>query len=303
MYKVALIFICISTGLLLRRFRIVPENGYKIINELLVNIFMPALILYQITELQLDARFIFPILVAWIIFLMALLFFTLIGKWKKYPPKTTAALIITGGISSTSFIGFPVFEMLYGKEGLQIAILMSQAGSFLIGITLGVAVASWHSAAPSLKQVAANVFRFPPFIAFLAAMIMNVAGLHFPAAVETTLSYISAPFSVLALLSVGLQINLSGSDVEAPKLALGLVYKLILAPGIIFLLYHFVFRQNILITSISVMGAAIGPMNTAAIIAGKFNLNAKLASNMVAVGIPLSLPVIYIIYLLMQYVS
>jgi predicted permease len=41
-------------------------------------------------------------------------------------------------------------------------------------------------------------------------------------------------------------------------------------------------------------------MNTAAIIAGKYDLNAKLASNMVAVGIPLSLPILYIIHLLMQ---
>jgi predicted permease len=262
---------------------------------------MPALILLQITQLTFNSKFIFPILVAWIIFMVAFVFFIVVGKWQQYPPKTVAALIITGGISSTSFVGFPIFELLYGKEGLQIAILMSQAGSFLIGITLGVAVASWHSSeVPSIKDVASNVFRFPPFIAFVAALALNIGGIHFPAFINETLSIISAPFSVLALLSVGLQINLTGEDLEAPKLAVGLLYKLLLAPGLIFLLYHFAFRQGNLITSVSVMGAAIGPMNTAAIIAGKYNLNSKLASNMVAIGIPLSLPIIYIIHLLMQ---
>jgi predicted permease len=277
------------------------EHSYETVNELLVNFFMPALILLQITELKFSDKYIFPILVAWIIFTVAFVFFILVGKWKNFSPKTIAALIITGGISSTSFVGFPVFELLYGKEGLQIAILMSQAGSFLIGITLGVAVAAWHSSdTPTIKSVFHNVFRFPPFIAFITAVTLNISGLHFPPFISDTLAIISAPFSVLALLSVGLQINLTGKNIEAPKLAVGLLYKLILAPGLIFLLYHFAFRQSMLITSISVMGAAIGPMNTAAIIAGKYNLNAKLASNMVAVGIPLSLPIIYIIYLLMQ---
>ncbi len=286
---------------MLRRFKVMGDDSYKTVNQLLVHVFMPALILLQITQLTFDKRFVFPILVAWIVFAVAFVFFFMVGRWKKYPPKTVAALIITGGISSTSFIGFPVFEMLYGKEGLQIAILMSQAGSFLIGITLGVAVASWHSSvAPSIKDVVHNVFTFPPFIAFIVALTLNISGIRFFGFINQTLTIISSPFSVLALLSVGLQINLTGKDVEVQRLAAGLLYKLILAPALIFLLYRFAFRQNTFITTISVMGAAIGPMNTAAIIAGKYDLNAKLASNMVAVGIPLSLPILYIIHLLMQ---
>lgn len=278
-----------------------PVNSYQVLNELLINFFMPALILWQITELKFDSRFIFPVLTAWIIFAGALVFFFVVGKWQNYAPKSVGALVITGGISSTSFIGFPIFEMLYGKEGLQIAILMSQAGSFLIGITLGVAVASWYSStAPSAKQIAGNVFSFPPLIAFMLAIGLNITGIHFPVIVNEMLGKISSPYLILALLSVGMQINLSAKEIETKMLTVGLLYKLVLAPVMIYCLYHFVFRRDNLITSISVMGAAIGPMNTAAVIAGKFNLNAKLASQMVAIGIPLSLLVIYIIHLLLQ---
>ncbi len=261
---------------------------------------MPALILWQITELKFDSRFIFPILTAWIIFAGALVFFFVVGKWQNFAPESIGALIITGGISSTSFLGFPIFEMLYGKEGLQIAILMSQGGSFLIGITLGVAVASWYSStAPSAKQIAGNVLSFPPFIAFMLAIGLNITGIHFPSVVNEMLGKISSPYLILALLSVGMQTNLSAKEIETKMLAVGLLYKLILAPALIYCLYHFAFRRDNLITTISVMGAAIGPMNTAAVIAGKFNLNAKLASQMVAIGIPLSLLVIYIIHLLL----
>jgi predicted permease len=298
--KVILILFCIVAGLLLRRFKIVPADSYQTLNELLVNFFMPALIIWQITTLQFERKFILPILVAWIIFAGAFVFFILVGKWKKFPPKSVAALIITGGISSTSFLGFPIFEMLYGKEGLQIAILMSQAGSFLIGITLGVAVASWYSStAPSVKDIAKNVFRFPPFIAFVVAIGLNISGVHFPILVNDMLSKLSSPYLILALLSVGMQINLSAKDINTKMLFTGLLYKLVVAPVLIFLLYRFVFGQQSLIITISVMGAAIGPMNTAAVIAVKYNLNSKLASQMVAIGIPLSLPVLYIIHLLM----
>jgi predicted permease len=299
--KIILILFCIAAGLLLRRYKIVPADGYQTVNELLLNFFMPALILWQITELKFNKGYIFPILVAWIIFAGAFLFFAMMAKWKKFPPKSVAALIITGGISSTSFLGFPIFEMLYGKEGLQIAILMSQAGSFLIGITLGVVVASWYSStAPSAKDIVGNVLRFPPFIAFVLAIGLNISGIHFPVIVNNLLSILSSPYLILALLSVGMQINLSAKDTDTKMLTSGLLYKLVLAPLLIFLLYRCVFRQQNLIITISVMGAAIGPMNTAAIIAGKYNLNSKLASQMVAIGIQLSLPVLYIIHLLMQ---
>lgn len=290
-----------TAGLLLSRFKIVPVNSSRVLNELLINFFMPALILSQITELKFDSRFIFPILTAWIIFAAALVFFVVVGKWQKFTPKSTGALIITGGISSTSFIGFPVFEMLYGKEGLQIAILMSQAGSFLIGITLGVIVASWYSSTtPSAKQILRNVVGFPPFIAFVLSITLNIFSIHFPVIVNEMLTRLSSPFLLLSLLSVGMQINLPAKEMDSKMLTAGLGYKLILAPLLIYFLYHFAFGQDSLITTMSVMGAAIGPMNTAAVIAGRYHLNANLASQMVAIGIPLSLPVIYIIYFLLR---
>jgi malate permease and related proteins len=165
-----------------------------------------------------------------------------------------------------------------------------------------VAVASWYSSTttPSIKEIASNVLKFPPFIAFVAAIGLNISGIHFPVIVNDMLAKLSSPYLILALLSVGMQINLSAKDIEVKALTAGLLYKLVLAPLLIFLLYRFAFGQQSLIITISVMGAAIGPMNTAAVIAGKYNLNSKLASQMVAIGIPLSLPVLYIIHLLMQ---
>lgn len=118
--------------------------------------------------------------------------------------------------------------------------------------------------------------------------------------VNEMLTRLSSPFLLLSLLSVGMQINFSATQIHSKMLTAGLCYKLVLAPLLIYFLYHFAFDRDPLITTMSVIGAAIGPMNTAAVIAGRYHLNANLASQMVAIGIPLSLPIIYIIYLLLH---
>lgn len=265
---------------------------------------MPALILWQITEISFNRFYIFPVLSAWIIFAVGFLFFGWLGTLKNIPPKSVAVLMITGSISSISFLGFPIFEILYGKEGLQVGILMSQAGTFLIGITLGVVIASWYSSAePSFKIIAGNVLKFPPFVSFVLALLLNKLGFHFPNILNDMLSKLSSPYLILALLSVGLQIDFTVREMNRGLLIAGLSYKLIAAPALIFILYRFVFGQSNFVVSLSVMGAAIGPMNTAAVIADRYNLDSKLASQMVAIGIPLSLPVLYIIHLLMQQLS
>lgn len=304
MDKLILILLCIVAGALLRHYKVAPAGSYQAINALLVNFFMPALILWQITEISFNRFYIFPVLSAWIIFAVGFLFFGWLGTLKNIPPKSVAVLMITGSISSISFLGFPIFEILYGKEGLQVGILMSQAGTFLIGITLGVVIASWYSSAePSFKIIAGNVLKFPPFVSFVLALLLNKLGFHFPNILNDMLSKLSSPYLILALLSVGLQIDFTVREMNRGLLIAGLSYKLIAAPALIFILYRFVFGQSNFVVSLSVMGAAIGPMNTAAVIADRYNLDSKLASQMVAIGIPLSLPVLYIIHLLMQQLS
>ncbi|MEJ7673841.1 MAG: hypothetical protein WKF59_14375 [Chitinophagaceae bacterium] len=56
--------------------------------------------------------------------------FSLYATKNKIKKTDTGTLILTGGISGISFIGFPIFEMLYGKQDLEAGIMMSQAEHF-----------------------------------------------------------------------------------------------------------------------------------------------------------------------------
>ncbi|GAB3764652.1 AEC family transporter [Spirosoma pomorum] len=303
MVNVALLLVCLLAGVLLRQSRVIPADAHLTVNQLLVTVFIPALTLLYIPDMHLTREFWLPVLVPWLVFLTGLLFFGLISRSLRSTSQaldspTLGSLQLTGGISSVSFVGFPLFELLYGKAGLAVGIVMSQAGTFGVAMTLGVALASWHTAKqPSLRQLLSNMLRFPPFPVFLLALAANGLGYRHPTLVRDLLEKISAPFSVLALLSVGLQLRWRVQPAERYRLLLGLSYKLLLAPLLVFALCRLWLGRHDYVADLCVLGSAIGPMNTAAILASRYQLNAPLASQMVGIGIPLSLPIVFLIYL------
>lgn len=301
MLNLVLLLICLLTGFGLRRLRVVTDEAPRALNQLLVSLFLPALTLLYIPEIRLDQRFLLPVLVPWVQFGMGWLFLGWIARRRALPDRTLGALLLTGGISSTSFVGFPVFELLYGKEGLAMGILMSQAGSFLVCMTLGIAIASWYTAKePSAGLMLRNMLRFPPFVTFLVAILLNGLGYRHAPEVRSLLEKISSPFSVIALLSVGMQLNGSVRQWQAIPLTIGLSYKLVLAPLLVYALLAGLLRRHDLTMELCVLGAAIGPMNTGAVVAEKYGLNAPLAGQMVGVGLPLSLFVMYLVYCLLH---
>jgi hypothetical protein len=131
-----------------------------------------------------------------------------------------------------------------------------------------------------------NLFLFPPFIALLLAFVFQyLRPVELVYAVADRLADTLAP---LALVSVGLQWQASSIKSFAKELSLGLGYKLVVAPVIIWIIYSSAGYIPDL-RKIVVLEAAMGPMITGGIIAMQKNLNPPLVAAMLSVGIPLSL--------------
>jgi predicted permease len=90
------------------------------------------------------------------------------------------------------------------------------------------------------------------------------------------------------LLSVGLQLRLGHIAEHHRNLALGLGFKLILAPLAIYLLYVPLLGAHGQSIQVTLFEAAMPPMITAAIVASEHDLDPPLATLMVAVGLLLS---------------
>ena len=299
------LLICLLAGIGLRRWRVVNGDAPKAINQVLIYVCLPAVTLLYASELQFESRYALAVLMPWVVFLGSWLFFRAMQSRLKLTDQTRIVLTLTAGIPSVSFVGFPIFELLYGPEGLKTGVLMSQGGSFLVCGTVGVLLASYYAPTESGQRISAgqliiNVLRFPTFAAFAVALVVNLLGWHWPVVVREVLQRVGSPFSFLALLSVGMQLDFRRESWQSRALWWGLGYKLLLAPALIAFLVLFALNQRGPMAEICVIGSALGPMNTAAVIAANYGLDPPLAARMVGIGIPLSLLTVGIIELLMR---
>jgi malate permease and related proteins len=288
--------------MLLKRFSILPSNAHITLNNLILYVCLPATSLIYASTIDFRPQYFLVILMPWILFIGSFIFFRSLRQFANIHRHSEAVLILTSGIPSISFVGFPIFQILYGEEGLQLGVLMSQAGSFLVCSTLGVITASVYSnqgrekaLRPLPLQILIDVLTFPTFIAFAVAISMNIIGLSFSLWATEILKKLSSPFTFVALISVGLQIELNPKALQKSNLKWGLMYKLLLCPLIIFLLYHVGLRETDIASKVSILGAAIGSMNMTAVLALRYGLNPTLAAQMVGISIPLSLLIVYAI--------
>ncbi len=291
MENVILIFICLVTGVTLQKLRVFPVNGYVTLNQFIIYIALPALTLYFIPKIEISKALLFPLCTSWIGFICAYIFFTLLRKWLGWSKKLTGCLILTGGLGNTAFIGFPVVEALFGKAGLKTAIVLDQAGTFVVMATLGILVAATHSNSmriTGVNDILRRIFTFPPFIAFIIGSAMNLSGFDFSNDIQEVLLDICRTTAPVALVAVGMQLKIDRKSKYWNFLSIGLFFKLILMPAIIFTLYKLVLGGEGLETNVSIIESSMGPMVTSAILASAYGLKPKLAGMMIGVGIPLS---------------
>jgi predicted permease len=301
MENILLILFCLLIGLGLKKVAVIPKNAHVSLNQFVIYVSLPALALFYIPKIILSLSLLFPLGIAWIGFGLSFLFFSFLGKKWGWSKKLTGCLILTAGLGNTSFVGFPIIEALYGKDGLQTAIIVDQPGSFVVMATLGVWVATVFSSG-SIKpsQIFRKIAVFPPFIAFVIAVLMSMLNFDFPESLQSVFSKLGQTVTPIALVSVGLQLSIDSKSKHFRFLALGLFFKLMLMPLFFLIFYHFVLGGNGLIVEVSIMESAMAPMITGAILASSFGLKPRLSSMMVGIGIPLSLITIGLWYLILQ---
>ncbi|HEY5806477.1 MAG TPA: AEC family transporter, partial [Povalibacter sp.] len=197
------------------------------------------------------------------------------------------ALTLVCGLGNTSFIGFPMIEALRGQEGLKLALFADQAGVFLalgVGGTIIAALYSGRSVAP--VTIVRRVFLFPPFASLLIGIVVGWFG-GWPAMLDGVLSRLGATLVPVALFSVGLQFQLQVSRTQLVPMALGLCWKLLLAPTIVWLAGMLIGIQGLPLT-VAVLESAMAPMISATILATQNDLEPSLANTTLSVGILLA---------------
>lgn len=302
MSNLILLFLCLFLGFILRKTKVFPENGHIALNSFVINISLAALSLYYIPKIDISYEVIFPVAIGWLNIFLAMVFFSVLGKKMNWSKAVIGALIMCAGFGNTSFVGIPVIQSIFGESGLKTVMLVDQPGSFVALSTVGIAVANYYSGTKStVSQILGKILRFPPFLAFSIALLLNIFSIEIPTLLDEVFNKLGATTVPLALVSVGSQLKWQKLDSDTKPLFWGLLFKLMLFPAFIFVFYFIILKQSGEMIEISLLESAMAPMITAGIIAAAHKLEPKLCNLMIGVGIPLSFVTLAFWYLVLHF--
>lgn len=265
------------------------EKATKWTNFYLLNIVLPALALLYIPQIRAEWSLLIPISAAWFTFILSWIIFGVLGKILNWEQSLTGCLIIVAGLANTSFLGFPIVEGLYGKEGMPVALLIDQGGSFLLVSSLSILVGSLYShKSGKLSSIPLKIISFPPFGFLMGTIVMSILEIPTPEILMPLLKLIGRTMAPMALFAIGLKFSLDFDSIKSKYFWMGMGYRLILAPIIVWLLYRNFLPSDSLTFKVTVLESAMAPMITGSIVAISFDLRPKLATLLAGLGIPIA---------------
>lgn len=287
MANLVLLVVCFFVGVLARRSRALPDDSHRAVNAWVIFVSLPALVFRSIHGAKLDAAMLLSSATLWLVFAVpAVVAYLALRRGGSREP--IGAVALCAGLGNTAFVGLPLIEAIAGKEALGPAAVIDQLGSFLSLFLFAIPFATVLGGGKvSFGASLQKLTRSPAMVALVLAVLLRDVAV--PEAVSGVLSRLADMLSPLALASIGWALDLSALQGNGKRIAVGLGWKLVLAPAMVAGLLLLVRGQLSFVDRVVVAQAAMAPMVTAGVVAADHKLAPGLAAAMIAVGVPLSL--------------
>ena len=284
----ALILAMLGLGLLLQQLRVMPADSAKVLNLVVLYVCLPATVLRVAPQLTLQPALFAIAAVPWVLLGATVVLVSLLARAFRWRDSTRAVLLLTVALGNTSFLGYPLTIALIGEPALPYAVIYDQFGAFLILSTFGLYVLALYGgdARPTLREVLKRLLTFPPLWALVIGFTVMPA--EPPSWLASALQRLSDALLPLAMLAIGLAIQLAPPREDLGPLATGLVLKLAVMPALALLLVP-LFGLTGTMAQVTVLESAMPSMVTAGALAISHGLAPRLAAAMVGYGVALSL--------------
>lgn len=290
------LFVAIASllaGLLLRRLGRMPEAADRTVSGLVIQFSAPPVAFLAARSMPFSAEMLLPASMAWVLFGAGFLIFGALRKPLGLSRESFGCLMLTAAMSNVVFIGLPMIEAFFGHQLVYVAFLCDSPGVSLVLAVPGVLLATHLSGrggeGGGLARVRASlkgVLSFPPLQGLLLGLLLR--GVALPDWLLGGLARVGATLVPLSLFSVGLGLRFRLPAGARRNLALGLAYKLVLAPVLMLGVALLVFGNRGPVAQVTVFEAAMPPMVLGGILATDHGLDPELAALMVSVGTPLA---------------
>ncbi|ABK43098.1 Auxin Efflux Carrier [Magnetococcus marinus MC-1] len=288
MENLILVFLLVVAGYGFQRLPAFPApQAAAILNQYVIHVSLPALVLWKVPTLPISSDLLAPILMPWLMLLASAALVLLVAKLLHWQRPLVGGMLMVVPLGNTSFVGVPMIEALYGSHGLPYAILYDQTGSFLALATYGsIILASYHGQGmPGFHPLIRKVVTFPPFLALVAALILRFT--HNPPFLEFYLQRLAETLVPVVMVAVGLSFKLRPPPGESLALAVGLTLKLLVTPLLALALCLLLGWQGVA-AQVSVLEAGMPSMITAGALAMAAGFAPQVMAAMVGWGILLA---------------
>lgn len=287
----------IGLGWLTSKTKLFPKNTADVLNQYVIIIAFPALILQKASLIEFRTQMLTPIIIPWLAVAFTLIVILALAKMYQWKNQVTGVLLLLIALGNTSFLGFPLVQHFYGDSGLAVALVYDQIGSFLalsIYGTVIIAIYSNHGNTVSIANIIKKIISFPPFICLVIALI-------FPSFIQSNLIQnivqpIASTLIPVVLIAVGMQLRFTVKSEYITPLIIGLSMKMVLIPLSMYLIFSRIIDTNSLVFKVSIFELAMAPMITAAAMASLAGFSKSLSSAIVSYGILIAfitLPVLH----------
>jgi len=197
------------------------------------------------------------------------------GRILKLTGGKLRSFVLVVTFPNTCFLGYPLTFALYGSAGLPFAVIYDQMGMVPLFLTLGFLVAGG-------KKSLGSAMKFPPFIAMLFALIINMAGLTIPEIIASVLKGAGWTTLPLTIFLIGMKVSLTAVH-DCKTVATSLVLRMVVIPALLFFSLALLGFKG-LPYEVTLLESAMPPALTTSILASRYKLDEEFAVASISAG-------------------
>jgi len=286
------IFVVMILGYVSGRKGVFAPDQAQVFNKLVLNFALPAALFTSLVRA--DRAMLFENMALTIISFVGLVslfmisYFTVHLFFKRTKSEAAVCALIAGS-PTIGFLGYAILDPLYGtgvETGLVIAIVAIVVNAITIPIGLYLLNAGGDvKPVPGEKQENAllSAIKEPVVWAPVLAVVLVLAGIKVPSAVDPTFKLLSQANSSVAVFAAGL--TLAGYKIELDlEVAYNTAFKLILMPGV-FLVAGWMAGLDSTVLQMLVLSVALPPAFSGIIISSKYQIYTRTGTSSLAVSV------------------
>lgn len=288
MNAMLLILAYLAIGLVLKRTNALPVNSGQVLNQYVINVAVPAMILLHLPHLEMGREVLLPALMPWVLFPVSIGLVLLFSKLLGWDRELTGALLIVVPLGNTSFLGFPMVEAFFGSAGLPYAVIYDQVGSFIALAFFATLFAAIYGnrdnqqERPTVASIVKKLLTFPPVLALAVAVLFGMKS--YPGVLDTLITSLAATLVPVVMIAVGFQLHFRILRADLVPFSIAMVIKLLLLP-LLALGIMLSFGWQGLAAQVTVLEAAMPFMITGGAVAISAGLKPRLVASLIGYGV------------------